>query len=541
MKSRIASIGLMTTLVVLIAAALAMADKVTPKDGTVIEGTAIKSGSTYWIKGADGKRRQIEEADVASVEKGTGVSSGSASAGAPATPHFSGTIESVRSRAEQSTTPVAAVSIWREFMDSKPGPDDLKVAKGELEKWKALEEGHAEKIKGRWVSGAELKGILREWKSLHEEGIRLILGNQLLAAKKKLEAAQLIYPNSFPDCFWLGYMAMGADNQKATNYFNQALRLRPNSPETLANLAVIQLIQKRDVRDLGDGVMALYKAAQNGDSPEIAQDLVTSLMYLPDVQKKSARIKPAVEAANLLAGKYNIRGGTRDFVNVPLREGGPNNTEEEKTVPGSYYSGTGFLISADGLIITNRHVVKGAKTLRVELTGRGEKSAQVIKIDDEQDLALIRVPADSTLPFISLSPGDSPNEGAECTVMGFPMIDRFGPGVKITRGIVTSNTRSDEHPGYEYDVMVDAKVNPGNSGGPILDKYGNVMAIVSMKTLANEHSDSFGLGISSGQIRKFLKKCKVAVPIGLTGPVALSTEDVVTKVKPATVCILSTR
>jgi serine protease Do len=219
----------------------------------------------------------------------------------------------------------------------------------------------------------------------------------------------------------------------------------------------------------------------------------------------------------------------------------PTKTEEDKSIPGMYYSGTGFVISADGYILTNRHVVKGAKTLRVELPGRGEKSAEVIKIDDEQDLALIKVKVANPLPFVSLSPANSPNEGAEVTVMGFPMIDRFGPGVKITRGIVTSNSKSDDHPGYEYDVMVDAKVNPGNSGGPMLDKYGNVMAVVSMKTLSTEHADSFGLGISAGQVRKFLKKCAVNVPVGLTGTTALSTEDVVTKVKPATVCILSTR
>jgi hypothetical protein len=88
--------------------------------------------------------------------------------------------------------------------------------------------------------------------------------------------------------------------------------------------------------------------------------------------------------------------------------------------------------------------------------------------------------------------------------------------------------------------MVEAKVNPGNSGGPILDKYRKVMAIVSMKSQNSAMADSFGLGISAGNIRKFLKKNNVVVPLGMTGPVTLSTEDIVAKVKPATVCILST-
>ena len=124
--------------------------------------------------------------------------------------------------------------------------------------------------------------------------------------------------------------------------------------------------------------------------------------------------------------------------------------------------------------------------------------------------------------------------------MGFPLIDRFGSGVKITRGIVTGTQPMDVGPELRSDLMIDAKVNPGNSGGPILDKYGNVMGIVSMKSLASASEDSFGLGISAAQIRKFLEKNKIVVHNGAAGPMPLSTEDIVAKTQPATVCILST-
>jgi S1-C subfamily serine protease len=192
--------------------------------------------------------------------------------------------------------------------------------------------------------------------------------------------------------------------------------------------------------------------------------------------------------------------------------------------------------------------VDGGKALLVMLndgsggSGAGaatQKSAEVVVIDDEQDLALIRVKLDpgKKLPFVHLSPADNPADGAECTVMGFPLLDRLGVGIKITRGIVSSSAAGSSG---AADVLIDAKVNPGNSGGPILDRYGNVMAIVSMKSLATATEESYGMGISAGRIRKFLEKNSVAPEAGADGTAALSAQDIAAKVKPAAVCILAT-
>jgi serine protease Do len=93
----------------------------------------------------------------------------------------------------------------------------------------------------------------------------------------------------------------------------------------------------------------------------------------------------------------------------------------------------------------------------------------------------------------------------------------------------------------EIDVMVDAKVNPGNSGGPIVDKNGNIMAIVCMKSLSSETEDSYGMGISAGRIRRFLGKNNVTIANGEVAKVGLSVEDIATKIEPATVLILATR
>jgi S1-C subfamily serine protease len=216
------------------------------------------------------------------------------------------------------------------------------------------------------------------------------------------------------------------------------------------------------------------------------------------------------------------------------------------------WNGTGFLIDETGLILTNRHVVLGRagspdkdkeknnKTLMLMLNDKTQHAAEVVAIDDVQDLALIRVKGVDTskkkFPFVQLSGTDMPADGAECTVMGFPLMNQFGASVKVTRGIVTSSdmTADLEAP----NVVVDAKVNPGNSGGPILDRFGNVMAVVSMKSRTTSREDSYGLGISSGNVRKFLEKNKVTMTAGPTTGMPLSAEEIAAKVKPATVCIL---
>jgi S1-C subfamily serine protease len=202
------------------------------------------------------------------------------------------------------------------------------------------------------------------------------------------------------------------------------------------------------------------------------------------------------------------------------------------------WSGTGFFITEDGLILTNRHVAKGSKTLNVELASGEKVAAEIVAIDEQYDLSLIRlVDRNRKVSCIHLAPEDSPAEGADCVVMGFPMVDQLGFDLKITRGVVSSASQDQ---GYGADVLTDAKVNPGNSGGPVVDRFGNVMAIVSMKSITEGSFDSYGIGISAGHIREFLRRNHVDLPIGDEGGGELSTEQLVTKTKPSTVCIIAT-
>jgi S1-C subfamily serine protease len=561
--SRRTPFALAMTAVLLLAAAIVRADRVTLYDGTVLDGTVIKQGDNYWVKTPDGKRKVIPVTDVKSLEKGsvpslpTAPASPKPGAAAPApktetadgasAPAMNGKLDYASTERKASTVdaPLAAVTLWQAFIDSKPSKQELAAAQAEMAKWKKLAESGAEKIKGKWVGGEERKQIVEKAKVLNKEGFQLLKTDQTVQAVKKFEEAAALYPNSFQANFFLGYIQMlQKKEEQAQKYFDQCLRLRPNSAETYSNIGLIHLSKKR----LPQAVQAMGKAAELGDTKEIAQNLVSAVSYLPPAQRRSEKLQPAIETARLLGAKYGL-SGPAGFVIVGLGSG-----DDKKGPPGGadgavagMSSGTGFVIAPDGLILTNRHVVDGGKALLVMLndgTAAGgaattQKSAEVVVIDDEQDLALIRVKLDAgkKLPFVHLSTGDNPADGAECTVMGFPLLDRLGVGIKITRGIVSSSNAGS---GGAADVLIDAKVNPGNSGGPILDRYGNVMAIVSMKSLATATEESYGMGISAGRIRKFLEKNSVAVEAGADGSASLSAQDIAARVKPAAVCILAT-
>lgn len=550
---------------VLFVAAAARADRLTMKDGTVLEGTVIQQGDQYWVKTREGQRKIVAVKDVRLLQKGngpfkpvtparaparpapstgkprTGVSAPGAAPGktTPSSPSAGAAAPvldyaSTERKANAVEQPLAAVTIWQAFIDSKPSRDELAKAKEQMAAWKKLAAGGAEKIKGKWVGGEERKKILEKAKTLNQEGWQLLKDNQTVTAVKKFEEAAVVYPNSFQANFFLGYVQMIQSKEDAAQkYFDQCLRLRPNSAETHANIGLIHLSKRR----LPQAVVSMGRAAELADTKEIAQNLIFVVSKLPPAQQRSEKLKPAIDAAHLLAAKYGM-SSSDGLVIVGLSEESAKAPSEDAAAAGMS-SGTGFIITADGLVLTNKHVVAGGKTFLVMMNDNTQKSAEVVVMDEEEDLALIRVKLDAgqTLPVVRLSPDDNPADGAECTVMGFPLLDRLGAAIKITRGIVSSSTAGST---AAADVLIDAKVNPGNSGGPILDRYGNVMAIISMKSRASATEESYGMGISAGRVRKFLEKNSVKVSNGAEGKVNLSAQDIAARVKPATVCILAT-
>jgi serine protease Do len=142
--------------------------------------------------------------------------------------------------------------------------------------------------------------------------------------------------------------------------------------------------------------------------------------------------------------------------------------------PARHGVGSGFIVSPDGYILTNAHVVDGAKEVDVKLTDRREFVAKVVGTDPKSDIALIKIDA-KNLPVVHVGHSKDIKVGQWVVAMGSP----FGFENSVTAGIVSATSRSLPGDGYVPFIQTDVAVNPGNSGGPLFDLDGNVVGINS--------------------------------------------------------------
>lgn len=138
--------------------------------------------------------------------------------------------------------------------------------------------------------------------------------------------------------------------------------------------------------------------------------------------------------------------------------------------------GTGFIISADGYVLTNHHVIDGADDIHVQLADRRELPAELVGSDAETDVALLKLDA-TGLPTVKLGDSDTLKPGQWVVAIGSP----FGFNHSVTAGIVSATGRSSQMAGQQYVpfIQTDVAINRGNSGGPLLDIEGRVVGINS--------------------------------------------------------------
>ena len=160
-----------------------------------------------------------------------------------------------------------------------------------------------------------------------------------------------------------------------------------------------------------------------------------------------------------------------DFFNFPFEERNPS---ERKIQSG----GSGFIISSDGYVLTNHHVIEDASEITISLNDRREFKAKLIGSDKKADVAVLKIDSEKDLPFLILGNSDEVKVGDWVVAIGSPYRLNFS----VTAGIVSAKTRS--VPGRETSyipfIQSDVAINPGNSGGPLFNMNGDVVGINAM-------------------------------------------------------------
>ncbi len=225
------------------------------------------------------------------------------------------------------------------------------------------------------------------------------------------------------------------------------------------------------------------QAAVIGQTPASAQAVVTSVPGMATATNFSgivAHYGPAVVNISVI-GKAEPTPAMDSMPDFDPRDPfsqffrfGPQGPRSAQPAPLMRGEGSGFIVSADGLILTNAHVVDGAQEVTVKLTDRREFKAKVLGADRQSDVAVIRIDA-KDLPVVQLGDPALSRVGDPVLAIGSP----YGLENTATAGIISATSRALPNDTYVPFIQTDVAVNPGNSGGPLFNLKGEVIGINS--------------------------------------------------------------
>lgn len=153
--------------------------------------------------------------------------------------------------------------------------------------------------------------------------------------------------------------------------------------------------------------------------------------------------------------------------------------------------GSGFIVSGDGLVVTNEHVISGATQITVRLADGSVRGATLVGSDERTDIALLRMEVlKRCYPTLTWADSDKVRAGENVTAVGSP----FGLGGSVTAGIISGRGRSLGTGAYSDFLQIDAAINQGNSGGPLLDESGRVIGINT--AILSPAGGNIGIGFS---------------------------------------------
>ena len=203
------------------------------------------------------------------------------------------------------------------------------------------------------------------------------------------------------------------------------------------------------------------------------------------------------------AKRNGVACGVQSVVAQPAPKPRDNKTYEVS-------SGSGFYVSEAGHIVTNHHVVDGCKSMKIQSTGKVWNTT-IIANDPQNDLALIKV--DKKPAHVFALSAETPFPLQDIIVAGFPFGDSFSSALKFTQGIISAGMGL----GNNYSqIQIDAALQPGNSGGPIMDEYGNIVGVavakLSLKKIVDEYGvvpENTNFGVKASVVRNLMEGNRV--------------------------------
>lgn len=230
----------------------------------------------------------------------------------------------------------------------------------------------------------------------------------------------------------------------------------------------------------------------------------------------AARVTPAVVNV-AVSGKLAGQSGGPSMQIPDLPEGTPfhelfKRFFEERNLPGQGHGegkrvqgvGSGFLISPDGYLVSNNHVVEGAEEVTVMLNDGSRHPARIKGRDSKTDLALLKIESNKALPYVEFGDSDGARVGDWVLAVGNP----FGLGGSVTAGILSARGR-DIHDGALDDYLqVDAPINRGNSGGPLFDANGRVIGVNTAIFSPSGGSVGIGFAIPADTVKRVVAQLR---------------------------------
>ncbi|PYD60161.1 endopeptidase [Novacetimonas maltaceti] len=247
------------------------------------------------------------------------------------------------------------------------------------------------------------------------------------------------------------------------------------------------------------GMVAGAPCARADDSGVIRPD--TQVQQLPNFVSLVKQVKPAV--VSITAKIHNADTGEEMGGGMP---GGFPFPFPFQMMPQQHHDvearGSGFIISPDGYVVTNNHVVKGATKVTVTLDDGTSLPAKIVGRDSKTDIALLKVTPSGKLRFIELGDSDKVEPGEWVVAVGNP----YGLGGTVTAGIVSARGRDIGDGPYDSFIQIDAPINRGNSGGPLFTQDGKVVGVNTAILSPSGGSIGIGFAIPSDTVKNVVEQ-----------------------------------